>query len=87
VQEKATSRALSPEHQTFGMAVREARGWRGVTQEELGYLCELHRNYVGSLERGEINPTFRSLLSLARGLALPLSVLMMLYERQLADAG
>jgi transcriptional regulator with XRE-family HTH domain len=86
VQEKATSRAMSPEHRALGRAVREARGRLAVSQEALGDASELHRNYIGSIERGEINPTFRTLLHLTGGLALPLSALIVLYERQLADA-
>ena len=35
---------------------------------------------VGALERGEINATFRTLLALSRGLGLPLSDLVLLYE-------
>jgi hypothetical protein len=41
---------------------------------------------VGAVERGEINPTFRVLLNVTIGLALPLSTLVEVYERQLADA-
>ncbi|MDW5595115.1 helix-turn-helix transcriptional regulator [Conexibacter stalactiti] len=33
----------------------------------------MHRNYVGAIERGEINPTFQTLLAVAAGLGLPLS--------------
>jgi len=53
----------------------------------LGFRSRLHRNYVGAIERGEINPTFRTLLSLTAGLALPLLELIQLYERQAAEAG
>lgn len=35
----------------------------------------LHRNYIGAIERGEINPTFRVLLKLEGGLTTPLSEL------------
>jgi transcriptional regulator with XRE-family HTH domain len=41
----------------------------------------LHRNYVGAIERGEQNITFRILLKVVRGLNVPLSELVALYER------
>jgi transcriptional regulator with XRE-family HTH domain len=53
--------------------------------EELGFRAKLHRNYVGAVERGEINPTFKTLLALTRGLALPLSELVGLYERNIRE--
>ncbi|HYV15991.1 MAG TPA: helix-turn-helix transcriptional regulator [Conexibacter sp.] len=72
----------SPEHARLGRAVRELRARRGLSQEELGYRSGLHRNYVGAIERGEINPTFRVLLKLERGLQLPLSEIIDLWERR-----
>jgi transcriptional regulator with XRE-family HTH domain len=76
----------SPDHDAFGRAVREVRARRGISQEELGFRATLHRNYIGAVERGEINPTFRTLLALTRGLALPLSELVQLYERNIGEA-
>lgn len=76
-------RALSAEHRALGRVVRRVRALRGVSQEELGFRCGLHRNYVGAIERGEINPTFRTMLRLSRGLLLPLSSLILLYERSM----
>jgi transcriptional regulator with XRE-family HTH domain len=72
-------------HDALGRAVFEARARRGLSQEELGFRAKLHRNYVGAVERGEINPTFKTLLALTRGLALPLSELVGLYERNIAE--
>lgn len=72
----------SPEHARLGRAVRELRARRGLSQEELGNRAGLHRNYVGAIERGEINPTFRVLLKLERGLQLPLSEIVDLWERR-----
>jgi transcriptional regulator with XRE-family HTH domain len=57
-----------------------------MSQEALGFASDLHRNYVGSIERGEINPTFRTLLSLAVGLETGLSALVVIYERNVAEA-
>jgi transcriptional regulator with XRE-family HTH domain len=76
-----TGRVLSGEHAALGWAVRELRGRRRLSQEALGARARLHRNYIGAIERGEINPTFRTLLHLSAGLAMPLSMLVLLYER------
>jgi transcriptional regulator with XRE-family HTH domain len=69
------ARVKSEQHRALGHVVRYTRARRGLSQEELGFHARLHRNYVGAIERGEINPTFRVLLKLARGLDLPLSEL------------
>ena len=74
-------RKISREHIALGRAVRELRARRDLSQEHLGFRADLHRNYVGAIERGEINPTFRVLLKLERGLQLPLSEMVGCYER------
>ena len=58
----------TPELHALGRAVLELRARRGLSQEELGAESDLHRNYVGAIERGEINPTFRVLVKLTTGL-------------------
>jgi transcriptional regulator with XRE-family HTH domain len=65
----------------LGAAVRELRARRGLSQEALGARAGLHRNYVGALERGELNVTFRILLKVVGGLDVKLSELVALYER------
>ncbi|HYV16262.1 MAG TPA: helix-turn-helix transcriptional regulator [Conexibacter sp.] len=88
MQDKRTRRpAKSPDHDALGLAVRKVRAGHGVSQEELGFRSQLHRNYIGSIERGEINPTFRILLNLSRGLEVRLSTLMWFYERNLRERG
>jgi transcriptional regulator with XRE-family HTH domain len=52
-----------------------------MSQERLGLGSGLHRNYVGAIERGEINPTFRVLLQLSDGLERPLSDIIARYEQ------
>jgi transcriptional regulator with XRE-family HTH domain len=37
----------------------------GVSQEELAELCDLHRTYIGSVERGERNITLKTLKQIA----------------------
>jgi transcriptional regulator with XRE-family HTH domain len=76
------SPSRSSDHLALGRAVRELRARRGVSQEELGFRSTLHRNYVGAVERGELNPTYGVLLRLCGGLAVPLSELVALAERR-----
>jgi transcriptional regulator with XRE-family HTH domain len=85
MRQKRTPRALDEQEraqQSFGRAVRELRVVRGFSQEGLGFRSGLHRNYVGAIERGEINPTFRVLLKLAGGLHVELSSLIRLFEER-----
>jgi transcriptional regulator with XRE-family HTH domain len=83
--QRTSSRARCPHAVTLGAAVRELRACRFLSQEELGFRAHLHRNYVGALERGEINPTFKTLLTLARGLDVELSALIRLCEERQED--
>lgn len=75
-------RKISREHIALGRAGRELRVRRGLSQEHFGFRADLHRNYVGVIECGEINPTFRVLLKLERGLQRPLSEVVGCYERE-----
>ena len=72
-------------HCTLGRAVRELRARFGLSQEALAFKSGIHRNYVGAIERGEINPTFLTLLRLTSGIEIPLSGLIVLYEEREAD--
>ena len=71
----------SPQHLSFGRARRELRETRGISQEELAFRAGLHRIYVGSCERGEINLSFRVILQLAAGLQVSFGEIAQLYER------
>lgn len=75
----------TPAHDALGNAIRELRARRRLSQEELGFRAGLHRNYVGALERGEINPTYRVLLKLATGLAFPVSEIVALAEERISE--
>lgn len=57
----------------FGIRVRALRESQGLSQEQLGERCGLHRNYVGGLERGEYNPTLFSMARIARALGVSIS--------------
>ena len=80
--QRTSSRPRNAHAVCFGRAIRELRVCRELSQEELGFRAKLHRNYVGALERGEINPTFKTLRALADGLDVELSSLIRLYEER-----
>jgi transcriptional regulator with XRE-family HTH domain len=52
----------------FGNRVRELRLERKFSQEKLAELADLHRNYVGGIERGERNVSLLNIVKLAHGL-------------------
>jgi transcriptional regulator with XRE-family HTH domain len=53
-----------------GENVRGFRERLGVSQEQLAELCEVHRTYVGRLERGERAITTTTLVRIAKGLGI-----------------
>jgi transcriptional regulator with XRE-family HTH domain len=67
---------LSPQHDALGRALRDLRTQRQLSQEALGYRAGLHRNYIGGVERGELNPSYASLLKLATALGIQASELL-----------
>jgi len=52
----------------FGKRLRELRQERGVSQEKLAEMANLHRNYVGVLERGVQSASLDAICKLARAL-------------------
>jgi transcriptional regulator with XRE-family HTH domain len=54
----------------LGSTVRKLRLELGLSQEKLAELANLHRNYVGGVERGERNVGLLNIVALARALAI-----------------
>ena len=50
--------------------IRILRKARGLSQEDLADMCDLHRTYIGSVERGERNITINSLETIAKALSV-----------------
>jgi transcriptional regulator with XRE-family HTH domain len=56
-----------------GARVRHLRQELGISQEELAARADLHRNFVGSIERGERDLGLESLAKLTAALGLSLA--------------
>ena len=52
----------------LGKIIKSKRESKGLTQLELAEKSCVDRNYIGMLERGERNPSYLSLLKIAKGL-------------------
>lgn len=52
----------------FGKKVRELRKGRGYSQEGFAFECDLHRTYIGCIERGEKNITITNIEKVAKAL-------------------
>ena len=60
----------------FGDRVRQLRTTKGLSQEKLAELADLHRNYIGGIERGERNLALLNIVRLARALGVSPSQLL-----------
>ena len=64
----------------MGLAIRRRRQELGFSQERLAEVADVHRNFVGHVERGEQNVSIDSLVRFAAALKTSLADLF-------ADAG
>jgi len=81
---RGTHRAVprTPED-AFAKALRRIRTERQISQEELGFQSGYHRTYISLLERGKMNPSLRTVLSLSAALGVPAAELVARVERLL----
>ena len=63
-------------NEEVGFNIRKVREERGLTQEKLAALADLHRAYVGQIERGEKNIGLKNLEKIAKALNVPIQVLL-----------
>ncbi len=64
------------ELRALGDAIRAQRKELGISQEDFAELCDLHRTYIGQLERGEKNFSFTNVLRVAKAFRLKPSALL-----------
>jgi len=59
----------------FGKRLREIRKTAGLSQEELGFKANIHRTYIGAVERGEQNVSLDNIYKLAQALKVEMKEL------------
>jgi transcriptional regulator with XRE-family HTH domain len=74
---------IDAELRALAAAVREIRARHQLSQERVAGGGGVGRKYVGQIERAEIIPSFAALVALAKGLDVPLSELVRVYEERL----
>ena len=57
----------------FGKTVRRLRTNAGFSQETFADLVGMHRNYIGTVERGETNISIENIHRIARGLRITIA--------------
>ena len=70
----------------FGERLRELRLARALSQEALAFKSGMHRPYLGSIERGERNPSLKNIAAIAEALGVSLSQLFS-FEDRTSSAG
>lgn len=53
----------------IGAVIRSVRKARGISQEELAFLCNIDRSHMGRIERGERNLAILNFVRICRALA------------------
>lgn len=62
--------------QIFANNLRQIRKSQGLSQEDLAELADLHRTYIGSVERGERNISIDNIERLALALKTTIQALL-----------
>jgi transcriptional regulator with XRE-family HTH domain len=70
----------SPEHEALGEAVRRLRTKAGLSQEQLADRMSTDLTQIGGIERGIRNPSYATLVRLARALGAPVGTIVSLAD-------
>jgi transcriptional regulator with XRE-family HTH domain len=54
--------------ETFAQNLKRIRKATGISQEELAFLCGLHRTYIGAVKRGERNISIKNIEKISAAL-------------------
>lgn len=60
---------------SFGKRLAAIRKRKGITQEKLADLVEVHRTYIGFIEQGKRNPSISNIYKISKALKVSLKEL------------
>lgn len=58
-----------------GQKIKQARESKGLTQQELAYLCNMEKSNISRIESGRTNLTLKSLNSISKFLSISIKEL------------
>lgn len=67
----------------IGNRIRLLRAQRKISQEELSFKSDLHRTYIGAIERGEKCPTIETLYKITKAFEISLSEFFTNFESEI----
>lgn len=62
------------EETAFGQRFKKAREKLDLTQEEVAEKADMTTNYYAMIERGEVNPSYKKIKSIAKVLKLKITI-------------
>ena len=58
----------------IGKNIKETRKIKNLSQEKLAEFIGMSRNYIGMIERGEVNPPVKTLIKIANALNVHIKI-------------
>jgi len=71
--------------QAFGQAVKSIRMEKGISQEKLAELVDLHRTYISDIERGGRNVSLVNIYRIAEGLDVKVFELFQVMDKEIEE--
>jgi transcriptional regulator with XRE-family HTH domain len=68
-------KAVQAQLDALGAVIHDERKRLMPSQEDFAEVCDLHRTYIGEIERGEKNVSFENISRIAAAVGLKASVL------------
>ena len=69
----------------FGLVIKRIRKKKGISQERLAELVDMHRTYISDIERGSRNVSLVNIYRLADGLEVQVFEIFQEMEKELAE--
>ena len=77
-------KAQDPDSILLGRRIRSLRTAKGLTQQELGHQADVDYKFIGEIERGNMNPSFKVLVKIAIALDMDLPEILR-FEQEISD--